>query len=117
MPADVGVGFINGLIGGTTGLAGVFAPVWCQLRGGLRDRQRAVFQPVGVASFVVCSLWLGGRGEIPPDTYWLVPLGLPALIAGCWLGWKLYDRLDEAQFRKVVLILLLVSGTVLVFGR
>jgi len=116
-PADVGAGFINGLIGGTTGLAGVFATVWCQLRGGPRDRQRAVFQPVGVASFVMCGLWLGGRGEIPPDTYWLVPLGLPALIAGCWLGWKLYGRLYEAQFRKVVLILLLVSGTVLVFGR
>jgi uncharacterized membrane protein YfcA len=47
----------------------------------------------------------------------LIPLGLPALIAGCWLGWKLYGRLDEAQFRKVVLILLLVSGAVLVFGR
>src|SRR5215204_6178806 len=27
-PADVGAGFINGLIGGTTGLAGVFATVW-----------------------------------------------------------------------------------------
>ena len=75
-----------------------------------------MFQPVGVASFVVCSLWLGGRGEIPPDTYWLIPLGLPALIAGCWLGWKLYGPLDESKFRKVVLILLLVSGTVLVFG-
>jgi len=28
---------------------------------------------------------------------------------------KLYGRLDEATFRKVVLFLLLVSGTVLVF--
>ena len=117
VPADVGAGFINGVIGGTTGLAGVVATIWCQLRGGPRDQQRAVFQPVGVASFVMCGTWLGGRGEIPPDTYWLIPLGLPALIAGCWLGWKLYGRLDEAQFRKIVLILLLVSGAVLVFGR
>jgi hypothetical protein len=117
VPADVGAGFINGVIGGTTGLAGIVATIWCQLRGGPRDQQRAVFQPVGVASFVMCGAWLGGRGEIPPDTYWLVALGLPALIAGCWLGWKLYGRLDEAQFRKIVLILLLVSGAVLVFGR
>ena len=117
VPADVGAGFVNGLLGGTTGLAGVFATIWCQLRGGPRDRQRAVFQPVGVLSFIMCGLWLGGRGEIPPDTYWLVPLGIPALFVGCWLGWKLYGRLDEAQFRKVVLVLLLVSGTVLIFGR
>jgi uncharacterized membrane protein YfcA len=117
VPGDVGAGFVNGLLGGTTGLAGVFATIWCQLRGGPRDRQRAVFQPVGVLSFIMCGLWLGGRGEIPPDTYWLVPLGIPALFVGCWLGWKLYGRLDEAQFRKVVLVLLLVSGTVLIFGR
>jgi hypothetical protein len=87
------------------------------MRGWPKDVQRAVFQPVGVASFIMCGAWLGVRGEIPPDTYWLVPLGLPALIAGCWLGWKLYGRLDGAQFRKVVLSLLLVSGAVLMFGR
>jgi uncharacterized membrane protein YfcA len=46
-----------------------------------------------------------------------VLLGLPALAAGCWLGWRLYGKLDEVQFRKVVLILLLVSGTILIFGR
>jgi len=28
------------------GLAGVIATIWCQLRGGPRDQQRAVFQPV-----------------------------------------------------------------------
>ena len=117
MPADVGAGFVNGIVGGATGLAGMFSTVWCQLRGGPRDRQRAVFQPVGVASFIMCGAWLGGRGEIPPDTWWLIALGLPALIAGCWLGWKLYGRLNEAQFRKVVLVLLLVSGAVLIFGR
>jgi hypothetical protein len=39
----------------------------------------------------------------------------PALLAGTWLGMKLYGRLDEATFRRVVLILLLVSDAVLVF--
>ena len=117
VPADVGAGFVNGIVGGTTGLAGMFSTVWCQLRGGPRDKQRAVFQPVGVASFIMCGAWLGGRGDIPADTWWLFLLGLPALIAGCALGWKLYGRLNEAQFRKIVLILLLVSGAVLIFGR
>jgi uncharacterized membrane protein YfcA len=40
---------------------------------------------------------------------------LPALLAGTWLGMKLYGRLDEAAFRKVVLILLLASGAALMF--
>ena len=40
--------------------------------------------------------------------------GLPALLIGTWAGLKAYGRLDEAAFRKVVLILLLVSGITLV---
>jgi hypothetical protein len=36
------------------------------------------------------------------------------LLAGTWLGLKLYGHLDEAGFRKLVLALLLVSGLALV---
>jgi uncharacterized membrane protein YfcA len=36
------------------------------------------------------------------------------LIAGTWLGLKLYGRLDEATFRKVVLVLLFASGVGLI---
>src|SRR5262249_48040781 len=45
---------------------------------------------------------------------WFFVLGLPALLAGTWLGLKLYGHLDEAGFRKLVLVLLLVSGMALV---
>jgi hypothetical protein len=33
---------------------------------------------------------------------------------GTWLGFKLYGRLDDAAFRKAVLVLLLISGAALV---
>jgi hypothetical protein len=36
-------------------------------------------------------------------------------IAGTWLGLKLFGRIDEASFRKIVLALLFVSGAVLIF--
>jgi uncharacterized membrane protein YfcA len=48
------------------------------------------------------------------DIGWLFTIGLPALFAGTWLGWKLYSRLDETTFRKVVHYVLLVSGLALV---
>jgi uncharacterized membrane protein YfcA len=116
MPADIGAGFLNGLLGGATGLAGIVATIWCQLRGWPKDQQRAVFQPVGVATFAMSAAWLGGRGAISRDVMWLFVLGLPVLLAGTWAGLKLYGRLDEAQFRKVVLVLLLASGVVLLFS-
>ena len=111
--ADAGVGFLNGVLAGLSGLSGVLVTIWCQLRGWARDQQRAVFQPVAVAIFLMTGAWLGSAGVIGKDTAWLFLIGLPALLAGTWLGMKLYGRLDEAAFRKVVLVVLLVSGIAL----
>jgi uncharacterized membrane protein YfcA len=60
------------------------------------------------------AVWLGASGAFTADTVKLFLLGLPMLLAGTWVGMKLYGRLDEAGFRKVVLILLLLSGIFLV---
>jgi uncharacterized protein len=72
------------------------------------------FQPTGVATFLITIIVLGGSGAITRDIIWLAALGLPALAIGTWIGWKLYGKLDEARFRKSVLVLLLVSGAALV---
>ena len=111
--ADAGVGFLNGVLGGMTGLAGILVTLWCGLRGWPKDVQRAVFQPVAVAIFLMSAVWIGASGAVTPDTVKLFLLGLPALLAGTWLGLKLFGRLDEPAFRKVVLALLLGSGAVL----
>src|SRR5690349_7979325 len=68
MVADGAVGIINGVIGGSTGFAGVAAIIWCSLRGWPPAEQRAVFQPSGVAVFLMMALWLGGAGMIGGDT-------------------------------------------------
>jgi uncharacterized protein len=108
--ADATVGFLNGVLGGLTGLAGILVTIWCGLRGWPKDQQRTVFQPVGVAIFVMSAIWLGAKGAMSAETIRLFFLGLPVLLAGTWLGLRLYGRLDEAGFRKLVLSLLLVSG-------
>jgi len=112
--ADAGVGFLNGVLGGITGLAGILVTIWCGLRGWPKDLQRTVFQPVAVATFLMSALWIGAKGAITPDTIRLFLIGLPALLAGTWLGLKLFGRLNEAAFRKVVLVVLLASGVMLI---
>jgi uncharacterized membrane protein YfcA len=112
--ADIGVGFLSGLLGGMTGFAGILIVIWSGLRGWPRDIQRGVFQPASVALLAMCALALGVTGSIAGDTIKLFLIGLPALAAGTWAGFKLYGRLDEAGFRRVVLILLLVSGVPLI---
>jgi len=111
--ADVGAGFFNGMLGGMTGLAGIVVTIWSGLRGWPKDVQRAVFQPVAVATFAMSAMWIGGSGAVSRETGILFLTGLPVLLAGTWLGLKLYGRLDEASFRKIVLFVLLLSGAVL----
>jgi uncharacterized membrane protein YfcA len=115
-PADAGVGLLNGILGGATGLAGILVTIWCGLRGWPKDVQRTVFQPVGVAIFAMSALMLGLNGVVDADTVRRFFIGLPILLAGTWLGLRLYGRIDEAGFRKIVLALLLASGVALIFS-
>jgi uncharacterized protein len=112
--ADGSIGVLSGIIGGATGLATILPTIWSTLRGWPKDEQRAVFQPVGVALFLTMAVWLGGAGTIDGATLRLFLIGLPAVLAGTWAGLKLYGRLDEAGFRRIVLILLLVAGLALI---
>jgi uncharacterized membrane protein YfcA len=114
VPADFGVGIVNGLIGGLTGLGGIAVTVWCQLRGGPKDAQRAVFQPVMFATFVMSAISFAVARAFSVETLKLYALALPVLIVGIWAGLGLYGRLDDAAFRRIILLLLLVSGLTLI---
>ena len=50
IPTEVGVGFLNGLLAGLTGLVGIVVVIWCQLRNWPKDVQRTIFQPVLLAT-------------------------------------------------------------------
>ena len=115
--ADGGIGFLNGVLCGLTGLPGFVITIWCQLRGWTKDLQRAVFQPVMLAAIVVTAISLSVTGAVTADTVKLYLLGLPALLAGLWLGFKLYGKLDDVAFRKLILLLLLVSGLALIVAH
>ena len=106
---------MNGLLGGLTGLGGVISTIWVQLGGGPKDAQRAIFQPVLFITMTMATLTFASAGHLfNADIIKLFFMGLPALLLGLWVGVKLYGKLDDAAFRKVILILLLISGCSLV---
>ena len=65
--ADAGIGFLNGVLGGLTGLAGILVTIWCGLRGWPKDIQRTVFQPVAVAIFAMSAFRRQGRDHAGDD--------------------------------------------------
>lgn len=112
--ADVAIGIANGLLGGVTGLGGIISTISCQLRGWSKDKQRAVFQPVLFAAFVIISASQLIAGSYTPETLKLCGIGLPFMVAGIWMGFKLYGTIDDEMFRKAVLILVLIAGASLI---
>jgi uncharacterized membrane protein YfcA len=102
---------------GLTGLPGFIITVWCGLRGWTKDVQRAVFQPVMLAAIVMTAVSIGISGAVTIETAKLYVLGLPAMLGGLWAGFKLYGKLDEAAFRKLILVLLLFSGLALIVAQ
>src|SRR6476469_9573930 len=112
--ADIGIGLVNGLVGGLTGLGGIVSTISCQLRGWSKDKQRAVFQPVLFAAFVIISISQLVAGSYTAETVKFYGIGLPFMIAGIWIGFKLYGTINDETFRKAVLILVLLAGSSLI---
>ena len=114
---DTGIGFGNGVLAGLTGLPGFIITIWCQLRGWKKDFQRALFQPVLLAAIVANVISLAAASAITPDILRLYLIGLPAMLVGLWVGFRLYGKLNEAVFRKIILVLLLIGGLGLILPR
>ncbi len=95
-------------------MGGIAVTIWCQLRGGPKDAQRAIFQPVMFATFVMSAISLAVARAFSVETFKLYALALPALIVGIWCGLNLYGKLNDAAFRKMILLLLLFSGLALI---
>jgi hypothetical protein len=112
--ADVGVGFLNGLVSGMTGLPGIIVTIWCQMRGWSKDTQRTVYQPTILLTLLINIAALAFAGAITVPTLKLYALGMPFMAVGAWCGLRLYGHLNDVTFRKIVLVLLLVSGITLV---
>jgi len=114
--ADGAVGLIGGVMGGFAGLSGALPTLWCNLRGWPKDEQRGVYQPFIVAMQGFGLATLAVAGGVSRQTWIAFAVCLPALLLGAFAGLKLYARVDDRGFRRIVLGLLLVSGLALLVG-
>jgi len=112
--ADAAVGFIGGVLGGVGGYSGVLPTIWTQLRGWPKEIARGVYQPYVI---IIQAITLAGIVWVTLDSTGLILLVavLPPLLAGTWIGWQLYGRLNDLRFRQSLALLLIASGATLVF--
>ena len=111
--ADGVVGFGGGVLGGVAGLSGPLPTIWCGLRGWQGDAQRGVYQPYNLTILSVALMTYATQGLLTTHIWELALVCLPATLLGAYGGMRLYGRIDDQQFRYLILWFLLVSGLVL----
>jgi len=112
--ADTAVGVGGGILGGFAGLSGPFPIVWLQLRGGPSASQRAIFQPFNLVVLAVSAIGMAIAGLVDTRVLTLAALATPLTVLGSWLGARVYLKVSEQTFKRLVLALLLLSGSTLV---
>ncbi len=112
--ADGVVGLLSGVLGGFAGLSGALPLVWLQMRGGEVRDQRAIYQPFNLVILSLAALVMLAGGQFPVGTWTTFWLCLPMTLIGAWVGTRLYARMDDRLLRRIVLVLLCLSGLVLV---
>jgi uncharacterized membrane protein YfcA len=110
------IGAAGGIVGGFSAFPAAVPAVYLGLRGLNKTETRSITQPYILAlQLVSLSILALTRRAIFDTQFWLLwVLTLPAVLVGTWSGVTLYRRFSEINFRRAVLILLLVSGVSLI---
>ena len=109
------IGFGGGLVGGLTAMPGAIPTIWCDMRGMPKSDQRGLVQPFIAIMQVLALMLLLGKQSLSSRIVVDLAISLPALFAGSMLGMLAFRRINETAFRKIILVLLLLSGGSLVF--
>jgi len=108
------VGFGGGLIGGLTAMPGALPTIWCDMHGVPKNQQRGLVQPFIAAMQIFALALMLMHHSLSAGVFANLLLSIPALIAGAVLGILAFRNVSEQIFRRLILLVLLVSGLLLV---
>lgn len=112
--ADTLAGWAGGVMGGIAGLSGPVPTLWVAFRRWDKDSQRAMFQAYHTAMHALALSAFLVRGLLGMEEVRLFALAAPCMLLPILAGTRLYARLSDQDFRRIVLALLSVAGLVLI---
>ena len=112
--ADATAGLGGGVMGGMTSLSGPIPIIWVQLRGWTMLAQRGINQPYNMSVLALMLVSAGIAGFLDRIFFVWAAITLPVTLIGAHIGLRLYGRINDAQFRLIVLVLLGLSGLTLI---
>ena len=114
--ADGVVGLLGGILGGLAGLSGALPTIWASLRNWSKDARRAVFQGFNLTILSVSLVAHATAGLVTAELGRAALLALPGTLVGAFIGQRIYRRLDDRGFDRLVLAILLVAGITLLWS-
>jgi uncharacterized membrane protein YfcA len=104
------IGFGGGLIGGLTAMPGALPTIWCDLHGMPKNEQRGLVQPFIAVMQLFALVLMLSRHSLPPQFVLNLTVSLPSVAAGTALGIVMFRRVNDVLFRRIILVVLLLSG-------
>lgn len=111
------IGFAGGIFGGIAGLSGVLPTIYASLKGWPKDERRAFFQAFNLTILTAMLVASVVQGLVGARFLMALAVAVPGTLAGSWVGVRLYHRLDDRRFDRIVLFVLLLSGVGLIWFR
>lgn len=112
LPMQIGMGTISGMMGGFCGMQGPPAVLYFLQSEPTKEKYLAIAQTYFLLGNLCMTFYRAGNGFLTATVgrYWC--LGILAVIAGSWIGGKIFERLSQKRLRYVVYIYMAISGVV-----
>lgn len=110
------VGFLGGLLGALASLSGALPTVWLSLRAWPKAKTRALLQPFNITVLTLSATLLALKGAYDSTVLLAMAVATPVALASAQVGIAVFKRINDADFRRLLIFLMLASGVVLL-GR
>ena len=110
VPLQIGLGSLSGMMGGLFAMQGPPAVIYFMSAASDKREYIALTQWYFFSGNLMMSLFRARAGLVTPSVLegWLV--SVPAVLAGLWIGARLFDRIRTEVLRKIVYAFLGLSG-------
>lgn len=115
--ADSIIGFCGGILGGLGGFSGALPSAWVMLKNLNKNEQRYILRHFNFAiqCFVMLSYIIQSHiysQHLPYFVILMIAVSIPAI-----LGARLFYKISELQFKRIVLSLLFMSGLLMCLSQ
>jgi uncharacterized membrane protein YfcA len=107
---DTTTGFVSGILNTTTSMNGPPVVLYMQGRGMAPSPFRSTIAAYFFMSGIIAVTIFAIGGRVDGGTFAQVGVALPGILAGWYLGNRVFQRLPAERFRTIVIVVLLLSA-------